>query len=675
MGINSRRKSIRIRLYDRMVNRHAGIAYRYHKMHDGSHGLRKYLSWGYLLWLNMARDLFFCRFLEERPQEAVVYKKIPPIEKSESKVHREKHTELSVVEVVQRLEKHEVVSFDMFDTLIFRPLEKPTDLFYFVGEKLSYTDFRNVRIWAEYHAREKSLRERGHAEVTLEEIWEILSEETGTNKVEGMCAEMEAEEALCYANHFMLEIWNRLRSLQKRIVVTSDMYLPETCIRSILEKNGFTGAEQIFVSGEYKKSKADGSLFPLIKEALGTDDIIHVGDQEKSDYQIPLQNGIEAMLYPCAVQSAREYRPRAMSFLVGSAYRGIVSNYLYNGLAEYSMEYEYGFLYGGLFVLGYCRFIHDYCRQNGIGRILFLSRDGDTLRRAYGKLFPQDDYAYALWSRKAASKLMSDYDRHDYFRRFIFYKVNQGYTIRDVLRAMELETLAVDYELFGLNLEEELTDRNAPALKRFVRENWEQACLIYREQSEYAKEFYQELTKDQNKVAAVDIGWAGSGALSLGYLFEHAWKLPCEVIGILAGTNTASNAEPDATEPFRQSGRLVSYLYSPAENRDLYTHHDAGRGYNIYWELLLSSTEPQLDGFSKEGPVFGKNDKNPEGIKEIRRGILDFVAEYTKRFEKFPYMYRIEGRDAYAPMLAASGKHERYLRAIAERFELHVNVD
>ncbi len=675
MGINSRRKSIRIRLYDRLVNRHAGIAFRYHRMHDGSYGVRKVLSLGYLLWLNVAHDLLFCRFLEERPQEAVVCKKTPPSEKSESKAHREIHAELSIDGMVQRLKQHEVISFDMFDTLIFRPLDKPTDLFYFAGEQLSCMNFRAVRIRAEKTAREKCLKQNGHAEVTLEEIWETLSEETGIDKTEGMRTEMETEQALCYGNPFMLEVWNRLRSGKRRIVVTTDMYLPETCIRSILEKNGFTGAEQIFVSGEYKKSKADGSLFPLIKEALGTDDIIHVGDQEKSDYQIPLQNGIEAMLYPCAVQSAREYRPHAMSFFVGSAYRGIVSNYLYNGLAEYSMEYEYGFLYGGLFVLGYCRFIHDYCRQNGIGRMLFLSRDGDTLCRAYEKLFPQDDYAYALWSRKAATKLMAGYDRHDYFRRFIFHKVNQGYTIREVLRAMGLETLAADGGLFGLDPEEELTDRNAPAVKRFVREHWEQVCALYGEQSEYAKEYYQELTKGQSRVAAVDIGWAGSGALSLSCLFEHAWKLPCEVIGILAGTNTESNAEPDATEPFRQSGKLVSYLFSPAENRDLFAHHDAGRGYNIFWELLLSSTEPQLDGFSKDGPVLGKEDENPEGIAEIRRGILDFISEYTKRFEQFPYMLRIEGRDAYAPILAASGKREHYLRAMAKRFDLHVNVD
>ncbi len=675
MTKHHRQTGIRMQIYSHLVNRYAGIAYRYHKKHDGAKGIRKAASWLYLLWLNLAHDVFFLRWLAEKPSETVRNKCVPPLTQSESEAHLKMHPELSVEEMVRRLEFHDVISFDVFDTLIFRPLSKPTDLFYFVGERLPYMSFRSVRIKAEEKAREKSLRARGHAEVTLEEIWEELSGETGLDKSEGVRAEIETEESLCYANPFMLEVWNRLIADRKRIVVTTDMYLPEPCIRRILEKNGFTGMERIFVSGEYGKSKADGRLFSEVKEVLGTDDIIHVGDHEKSDFAVAKENGFSALLYPNPTHSAAKYRPQVMSFLVGSAYRGVAGNALYNGLRSRSMEYEYGFLYGGLFVLGYCRFIHDYCRKNGIGRVLFLSRDGDTLRRAYEMLYPEDDFCYALWSRKAATKLMADYDRHDFFRRFVFHKVNQGYRLMDIFRAMELGGLVDQLGVYGLGVEEELTDRNAPVVKKLIEDHWEMVCRICGEQSEAAKQYYWGLTNGKKKVAAVDIGWAGSGALSLSYLFEHVWKLPCEVVGILAGTNGCNEAEPDATEPFRQSGRLVSYLFSPSMNRDLYTVHDAGKGYNIFWELLLSSTEPQLAGFSKDGPVFGDSDQNPEGIEEIRRGILDFVEEYRIRFRGFPYMFHIEGRDAYAPLLSVSGKQERYLRKIAERFDLHVNVD
>jgi len=141
------------------------------------------------------------------------------------------------------------------------------------------------------------------------------------------------------------------------------------------------------------------------------------------------------------------------------------------------------------------------------------------------------------------------------------------------------------------------------------------------------------------------------------------------------------NAEPDAAEPFLQSGKLVSYLYSQSHNRDLLKKHDPGKDYNVFWELLLSSPTPQFVGFYEEKPNlrFGDCDDNIEGIKDIQRGILDYINEYTDRFGSpidgtFKYMYNISGRDAYAPMLLATSHNEKYLRAISKRFSLEINV-
>ena len=108
---------------------------------------------------------------------------------------------------------------------------------------------------------------------------------------------------------------------------------------------------------------------------------------------------------------------------------------------------------------------------------------------------------------------------------------------------------------------------------------------------------------------------------------------------MVAGTNTAFNCEPDMSESFLLKGNLVSYLYSQGHNRDLWKKHDPNRDYNIYWELLTSSSEPSFKGFyKKEGSTdikleFLKPEKNPEGIMEIQRGILDFVKDYQKHFE------------------------------------------
>lgn len=123
-----------------------------------------------------------------------------------------------------------MISFDIFDTLIFRPFSSPTDMFYLIGEKFDFLDFKNLRVWAEWDARMKCRQKNGHMEVTLQDIWENLAEDTGLDAMEGMRLECEVEEKLCYANPYMLQVWKRMQELGKRLIIVSDMYLPRACI-------------------------------------------------------------------------------------------------------------------------------------------------------------------------------------------------------------------------------------------------------------------------------------------------------------------------------------------------------------------------------------------------------------------------------------------------------------
>jgi FMN phosphatase YigB (HAD superfamily) len=679
---------MRTKLYNLLVNRVPGIAYRYHRMHDGATGVRRPLSWLYLLWLNFCYYGLFCRILGRRPDMPYYEARRLPLACSESELHGHKHPELSVEAFVGRLKGFDVISFDVFDTLILRPLALPTDVFYLIGERLGILDFRNLRIRAEWDARMACRRQQGHTEVTLSDIWQTLAGEVGCDPEEGMRLELETEEALCCANPFLLEVWNRLRAMGKRIVIISDMYLPQSAIVRLLERAGYTGAEKVYVSCEYRRNKASGTLFRLVREELGNASVIHVGDNPTSDGTMAAKYGFATCPYPNVNGDAMLYRPFDMSFLVGSAYRGLVSNHLYNGLHRFSMAYEYGYVYGGLFVLGYCHFIHDYCEKNRVDRVLFLSRDGDILKQVYDRLFPGSPTVYAYWSRKAAAKLMADEDRHDYFRRFVDHKVNQGYLIREILRAMELDFLAEELDAGAaggraavpLRPEEQLTDRNSRALRRFIEARWDRVLAAYQGQQAAARKYYDGVLRGARRALAVDIGWAGSGALALSHLAEKVWGIPCEITGMVAGTNTIHNAEPDASEPFLQSGKLVAYLFSQSHNRDVMKKHDLNRDYNVFWELLLSSPTPQFQGFTLDGNGevrlnFGRYDENQEGIREIQRGILDFAAQYQSRFSAFPYLLRISGRDAYAPMLVAASYGERYLKRIEQLFRLRVNVE
>lgn len=667
-----------IKIYNILVNKHTGIKERYHKSHDGSCGFLKILSWFYLLWLNFCYYVLFCHFLD-KPIEKMENQKVRlPLKESESSLAAKGHENMQ--EYISELSSYDVISFDIFDTLIFRPFSAPSDLFYFIGERLGILDFKRIRMEMEERARWGCYTQSGYNEVTLEEIWSLLEKELGISAQMGMELEMTCEMEFCYANPFMLEIFQKLQKAGKEILVISDMYLSSDFLTKLLEKNGITGFSKLYVSCEYRKSKSSGELFELVKSQFPKKArLIHVGDNPISDVRMAKMYGFDSCYYPNVNEQGKKYRTFDMSPVTGSAYRGIVNSHLYSGIHTYEMEYEYGFIYGGLFVTGYCNFIHEYFEKNNVDKILFLSRDGDILKKVYDRIFPGENTEYVYWSRAAATKLMAGYNKYDYYRRFLYHKVNQKKTLKEIFRAMELEDLLTELPSH-LEPKTLLTDSNVEEIKIFLNENWNKVLLIYEKQQEAARDYYSQILEGCKKACAVDVGWAGSGAVSLHYLAEKVWEIPCQVIGIIAGTNTIHNAEPEASEIFLQSKELVPYLYSQSFNRDLMKKHDPNRGYNIFWELLLVSPTRQFKGFyrtnnGKIGFHFGRQEENQEGIKQIQQGILDFATEYGRHFGKLPYMYHISGRDAYAPMLVAAHYQEVYLRKMASKFNLNINVE
>ena len=676
---------MRIKIYNFLVNRHIGIQRRYHNFHDGATGFKKILSWIYLLWLNWCYYIFFCRFLGEDKKEEVKDVKNLIIDSSESYAFKQGFAK-SPQWYIDKLKNYDYISFDIFDTLIFRPFSKPTDVFYLLGEKLSFMDFKRLRMEAEWKARQLCFEKNKHYEITLDDIWDVLSKETGIDKETGMQAEIDLEVNMCYGNPFMKQVFDALVEMGKHVMIISDMYIPNDSMKKILDKNDIKGYKKLYVSCDYGKNKAGGDLYEYVKDELKLAGDVskiwaHIGDNYNSDVENAQKKHISTYHYPNINDNNDRYRASDMTPIIGGAYRGIVNEHLYNGLNEFSMEYEYGYVYGGLFVLGYCSFIHDYYVKNNIDKLFFLSRDGDILKQAYDYLYPNDVTEYVYWSRRSATKLMANHNKYDYYRRFIHHKANGEYTIESVLKSMELDSVIdVLLDTTELRLSDKLTSSSASKLQKMLDNNWDKVLKAYENEEIGAKKYFEDLVAGCKKICAIDIGWAGSGAISMSYLLEKVWKFDCSLIGIIAGSNTIHNFEADASETFLLNGKLVSYMYSWAHNRDLFTKHDPNKNYNVYWELLLSSPTKQFKGFGfheSTGEIelkFGEMDYNPEGMVEIQKGILDFAANYKKHFGEIPYMFNISGRDVYAPMIVASSYKERYLKVIEEKFALEVNV-
>ncbi len=638
------------RLYRRLVTRLPGIRDRY-QLWRQTHG--RWSSLWYLLGLLVQYHLLFRRSLRQpfSPDET---KRVYTRGSESSRSRRD-----SPEQFARSLLAYDVISFDIFDTLIFRPFSHPADLFFLMGMELEYPRFRELRMAAEVRARELRQELDGSCEVTLAEIWRVLEADTGIPQETGMRIEQEWEARCAYPNPYMLQVAAILHREGKSLAAVSDMYLGTAFLRGLLDRCGYPPFAEYLVSGDQGVSKHRGGLYDRLRRRFGDAcRYVHVGDHPWSDHRQAIRHRISARLYPNIQQTGNRYRAEDLSAITGSIYRGVVNAHLHNGLTVYSKEYEYGFVYGGLFVTGYCRFIHEYAAAHGVDKLLFLSRDGAVLLQAYRRMYPEetDRTVYAYWSRLAAVKLTAGRYPAEYGQRFVSDKADQGYSIRRILEGMELSDL-LDPLCQETNLPPEalLTHKTAQKIKKYLIDHWDQVLAGYAEQQTAARLYYRGLLEGCTHAAAVDIGWAGSGAVMLDRLVSESWGLGCRITGILAGTLSGSSPQANEMEPLFLSGRLVSYLYSQRENRDLWAFHDPARNHNLYWELLLGAPEGSLQGFYLNDravpvPRFRKAPPHSAQIREIHRGILDFVNGWLETEQRIGRSIPISGRDGYAPM-------------------------
>ena len=555
---------------------------------------------------------------------------------------------------------YDVISFDVFDTLLLRPFADPKDLFLVLGEKLRFFGFRALRIAAEKKARLRKKYTRGTTEVTLLDIYEVLEEETGIEKERGAQLELETERELCFANPYMLEVFRMLRGRHKKIILTSDMYLKKDEIASILRNCGYDGWEEIYVSCEYSTSKGgEGGLYRMIKNIYGKKlRYVHVGDNHQSDVASAKQNGFQAVWYQNVNEIGNPHRAhrQGMSEFVGSAYAGLVNAHLHNGLHTYHPYYEHGFIYGGLYVLGYMQWLDDYAKTQGIDKILFLARDGEIYKRVYDMLPEHLPDAYVYWSRIPQLRLEAERNRFDFFRRNIEHHLYDVYppTFQEIFESLHLEKLLEKLPAFSLDEHQVVTRDVVDALKAFFCAHWKLVLETYERETEAARKYVQSIIGGARNVAVVDIGWTGSGPMAIKYLVEEKWKMSCRVTGVVAANYSD---DPSLVISHAQSEKIKSYIFNRFQNRNLYdfhtkTNHNSN---NIFFELFTQGASPTCTGFeeTEEGKMkilFGNSEwENYAAIREIHRGIADFAKIYRKHFASCPYLYRISGYDAYIP--------------------------
>lgn len=558
------------------------------------------------------------------------------------------------IQFAKYLSSYDLISFDIFDTLLFRPFSKPSDLFILVGERLDIMDFSQIRISAESKAREYSKLTRGNTEVTLYEIYKFIEDETGVPAKDGCELELSIEMELCFANPYMLTVYKLLKSMGKKLVALSDMYIPHDKMKQLLEHCGFVGLDEIIVSCDYNCSKRNGDLYDLLLDKYKNIDkskIIHVGDNAVSDIKVPQERNIHCFHYENVNEVGEQFRCNNMTYLVGSAYRGLVNAHLHNGTKKYSPYYEVGFVYAGIYVMGFCQWIYRYAQEHNLDKILFLAREGDIYQKVFRSMYPDFKTEYVLWSRVPVAKTIVKKNRHPYLLQLVHHKANALYKskIGTLFEKIGIAPLKKYLEEYHLNETEFLLPTNEKMVYQLLVDHWDELCECYDVDNQNIKDYLSLVIGDSKNAAVVDVGWSGNNVLQVKYLVEEVYHLDCNITCMLAATRNVNDTYIAA---MMQKQEVKTYIFSTLQNRGLHDLHQAtnNRLNSFFFEILTQSCTPTFLGFEGKHFLYDiPETENYEHNRQIHQGILDFTKMYMEHFKDFPYMLDIPGHDAYMP--------------------------
>ena len=639
---------LRKKMYERVVESNSRIKEEYTYLVDNN--LKEHLDSPWKHWIKLLELNIHYRLLKNnnyliKPTNKKKIRK-PCVDRTESSYSKRKKE----YEFAKELLKYDVISFDIFDTLILRNIDRPIDLFNFLEKEHGIFNFAKLRKNAEEIARINCEKQYGSRDANIYEIYKYIEKESGLKADLGVKTEFEMECNVCFANPYLLRVFNILKEQNKRIIIVSDMYLPKDLMEVLLFKCGYIGYSDLFISCDYRASKREGRLYEIIKEHLGNDKkYVHIGDNRISDISTAEHHGFQTIFYKSIRDIGNPYRSQEMSPLVGSAYRSIINSHLHATGVQYTRQYEYGFIYGGIYLLGYVNWIHNYVKKNNISKIIFLARDSDVVKDTYDRLY-DGDTCYLYWGRLPSFKYNFKYDKYAFFGRNIQDRINRKskISIGKLLHLIDLEFLKPIVEQNGIDMEEILNVNNGEILKRIMIDNVEEIESYYNNEAMIAKNYIKSVIGTcHDKVAIVDIGWKGTEPLNLRRLLMK-WNVCSEVHCLMAGSY--------GNEWNVQDGSCNVYMFSQTHNVENMRFLEKNVSYYTLAVELFGRMrcEPRFKGFKEYN-----NDikfqfetllvENIYDQKQIAKGMEDFVKLYMEKWKHAKYMYNISGYDAYAP--------------------------
>lgn len=525
----------------------------------------------------------------------------------------------------EEIDKHKVVSFDIFDTLIMRKVLFPTDVFTIVERKTSFLQFSSLRIEAEKQLYEEKRNP------TIEEIYERFQEISGVSdqyRDELMGAEFDIEMECLVPRKRILELYNSIKD-RKKIYLISDMYLPRMYISRLLKKCGYKGYEEIYVSCEKRKAKGEG-LFDLFAHEMqlkgyGRCDCLHIGDNYVADIMNAKAAGLDAFYIMSAVQLLenscyREVLAEELNFMdcitVGllceKAFNDPFVLYGTKGKLAINKIHEFTYILIAPTIFYFTVWLMQQICLFGCDHVLYPSRDAYLIQKICRKVcekqalgeFPQGEYFYT--SRRAIlAATMWDRSDIDHVSEMDFWG--------DISQLFE--------KRFALKINPDAEDvkaENKEILKDYIdRFERDILCQSERERNNYIGYISDTGILKHDNIAFID--------------FVAAGKVQNGLEKLIAGKKIQGfyflRRDPDKGELDRDINVRSFYPSKGAFEIDFNVYK-----YYLFLEMILTSPEATFHSISDEGGISFMEEVRTEEHLEIVSRFQESILEYADVF-------------------------------------------
>ena len=558
----------------------------------------------------------------------------------------------------QLIDKNNIISFDIFDTLILRNIFQPTDIFRilakFAKDEFDIDDFFQKRVEGEKKARDKVK----NSEADFQEIYDEVEKLCGCNIEKIKQMELQLEMEFSVINPYMMEIWKYASEQKKTIIFISDMYLSSDFIKKLLKKNGYK-VEHLYVSNEYRKNKGSKELYELVGQELNCKKTnwLHIGDNEYSDYKQAKEFGINAYHYK---NVSTYYEGTKELSISESVLIGIQNNYLYNGIQENYWN-KFGAKNAFPIYFGFAKWLYDLTKEED--NLFFLARDGYIIKKIYDMFCKMDENTiftnYIYVSRKVLQlPLLGTMPELDKVIRQLTDRteLDGEITLRETLYKVGIRDMdkAEKYmNAFGfLNLDEIVSpEKLYMAQNLIVKLSGEVRKYFSDKRKLLERYFEQEKVNCWNKLNVMDVGWKGSSQEVIEKILGK------DVIGYYFGTADTLSRNKFCT--------MYGWIFDDWNPTTVAS--EVYRYINMY-ELLFSAPHGSTIDYKEENekiiPVLNDNVIFNQVIKEFQETALELCKVAIKYNDYMDIINPVVATEQYRKFLEE--KNEDDIREFEE---------